>query len=296
MFTTRKYRFIWSFYLLSYYLDKTILVLLVTSLFIPIQEGNKYWDILGEYWSIFFVLAIEIFLNVLEYNIKVWLLIRLSIYLHLMLYVGYAVSFAYEFTDVEPAQLKFVIILYFIRFFAFILGQLIDFAIDLEVDYDLMDTNGEGKIHKLFIIDTFINSFKNLCGRCVMNKNNQKFDDPGRGYEATIELANWEYQGSIFVWTCMNVLMYTPNEKYECRYRCPNCCKNWHRIIFYVMFIIIYGIVALPIMIVVFVCVGLLTFFRKIALKCCCCMFNSNDIYESSICAEIIGKHGEHTY
>ena len=313
-----------------------MLVLLVTALFIPNSNDTVYWELLQHNWTVFFVLAIEIFLNVLEYNVRVWLLSRLSIYLHLSLYIGYAISFYGE-----EIWSPFVTILFFIRLFAFTLGTLIDFAIDLEVDFDLTGTNGDEQIHKLLFIDKCIELFKHIatgkigkvCGvfgycltcKCCCQEYNQQS-------EAKIELRDWQYQGSLFVWSCKNVFKHMPHlpkERHddiepqndnnpiplriktehnitgihrkesikmnpECKYGCDICCKNWHRIIFYIMFFVIYTLVALPITIVVFIWVGLLALLRRIALILCCCIFNRHvcdDVYQTSICGEMIDEH-----
>ena len=302
MFTTRKYRFLWSLYLLSQLLDTTMLVLLVTSLFFPHEsEGRPFDKILGDNWEIFFALALEIFLNVLETQVRIWILNRLSIYLHLTLYGLYAISFF-----IKDIWSTFVIALFFIRLFAFIVGTLIDFAIDLEVDFDLKgDANGESQIHKLSFINTFARwlryfakcDIKNICKSfcdCLICKCCCPDEPNNEDTEAKIALQEWEYQGSLFIWSCKNAYTYKPKEANECKCKC--CIKNGHRLIFNIMFFVIYAFAALPIMMIVFCWIIILAILRMFAILFLCrCCFNNNNtndgIIASSICGECIKHH-----
>ena len=245
IFTTRKYRLLWSLYLLSKFLDVSMFWLLIVTLFF---DGNgdiiNVYDLFVKYWIIYLVVGFELSLSILEYNIKIWILSRLSIYIHTFIYILYILSFS-----VYNIWNRLTILLFGLRLIAFIIEEIIDFCIDLELHYDLQFERA--KIHRLKFLDIFRNCFG-------PNKSNYNDEDPTRGQ---IYLDKWDFQGSLCAWTWKNAFMYELKNR--------TIIKPHHRYIFIIMFIITYGSIGLILFIIISISTTILGISRYIFIKIC---------------------------
>lgn len=131
MFTTRKYRVLTSLYLLWRILDYAMLVALVATLFFNDDKATDFASVMSDNQWIFAVVALEVFYDVLEFIVKIWIVNRLSIYIAISLYALYGLAFyRYELLYLDEDN-ALVLILFGLRFVAFVFEELIDFCIDL---------------------------------------------------------------------------------------------------------------------------------------------------------------------
>ena len=238
VFTTRKYRLLWSLYLLTKYLNKSILFALILSLFFgEMTDNDNIFDLLNQYWPIYTVVGIEISLNILNDMVKIWIINRLSIYIEIILYIMY--SYSYIYCNVWN---NVTIILISIRFSVFIVEELIDYSIDLELHYDLQSI--PPKVHRLKFLDCFRKCF-------AAYKSN--YDDNTVGQ---IYIPNWDYKGSICVWTFRDTFKYNPKKMWK--------INGNHRFIFIIVFFITYGSIGLVLFIIVCLCSIIFSFIRVI--------------------------------
>eukprot|EP01084_Bolivina_argentea_P278247 475268_1 len=257
MLTTRKYRLLTSFYLLWRVLDYGMLVALVAALFFT-GDTKKFDSIIWNNIFIFLVVGLEIFYDVLEFIVKIWLLNRVSIYIGFALYILYGAAFSYPNFSGNTKNIwdPLVIWLLSLRFAAFIFEEVIDFCIDLELESDF----AEGTIMNLDVPYCTKNRFQeNIALMGISEK------------DCTIELAKgWEFKGSIFVWTAKNT--------FTCQVTHPNRDRNiggtnvrvnrkYYRCLFHFMFAITYCVIGIPLLVIILISVIVLTLIRMCS-KC----------------------------
>ena len=160
-----------------------------------------------KYIKIFFVLAVEGFYDIMAYSVKIWIINRVSVYVGCILYILYAIFF-YEtglFDD------KIVLALYFVRSFAFICEEFVDYFMDLELAVDLQN---EVVTPITYIYCNCIGCHDFCCndngyyvGCCNDNGNNNNNNNTLA--KVPIDTEKYEYKGSICVWTWYSVFDYT---------------------------------------------------------------------------------------
>eukprot|EP01084_Bolivina_argentea_P255239 429237_1 len=261
--TTRKYRLLQSFYTLSRVLDYVMLASLILLLLLD-NDYDNFSHIIEKYWLIFMVIGLEIFYDVLEFIVKIWILNRLSIYIGVVLYILYFFAlFVYEkYTSTT------VTVLFGLRFLAFVLEEATDYCIDLELEYDL--NVGKG-IHKLDVPKCI----KKCVGRFIDIKQRKERLAMLHVTDYDIELGgtDWKFKGTRCVWTTDNVFDCDVCRKQDINPRC-------YRWFFDILFIITYGPIALPLYIVMGFVVSII-----LCVRCCCRCCNKCD--GSSIWDEI---------
>ena len=240
MLMTPKYRSLKAFYLSFHLLDHTILVSIILSLFTGANSYLSFSGVFLKHWELFSVIALEAIYNVLEYNVHIWILNRVSVYFVLTLYALYCIVVSYaKMWDTT------VIVLLSVRFLSFLCELMVDLFIDLELHHDLKVQ----KIHSMPV--KFI--CRSFCGNL--------------GYELKDEhdLMNklptgWRYKGSIIAWTSLNTFEIGID-----RLRTEELA-NSHRFVFEIM-VIFTIILTFPITIIV----GLIMCILSLIRSCCCC-------------------------
>ena len=149
MLTTEKYRKLSSFYFIFRLTDNTMLLALVVGMLMG-DGDNSLKGVFNRNIAVFGVLAVEFFYGVMEYTVRIWLLNRLALYIGFALYILYCMAFTY-YRIWSPL----VVILLGIRFIAFISEVSVDYAIDKELENDLI----EGKLTKMVLLTEKIDSY-----------------------------------------------------------------------------------------------------------------------------------------
>jgi len=136
LLTTDKYRLLTAFYSFFQNLDRVcgsgLLLLLVFDRPLEVNWGPFF----RQYWTIFFIWIIEMYYSAMEYNVKLWILTRVS------LYFGFVILFLY-FVEFKRCDLwsvdehPMVMILYITRFSVFLIENATQFCIDKELAYDI---------------------------------------------------------------------------------------------------------------------------------------------------------------
>ena len=139
LLTTAKYRILNAFYLLFQMTDRIALVSLFLNLFmaeVNLEQDYPHKElqntVLQYKWG-FLVLAYELFYDVMEYNVKIWILNRISIYVGILLFIAYFAVFVYYHFFKYPI----VVILFGVRVVSFIVEQAVDYCMDVEMALDL---------------------------------------------------------------------------------------------------------------------------------------------------------------
>ena len=185
---TPKYRTLSAFYVTFHLLDHAILVSIILSLFTGQNSDLEIAGVFLKHWELFGVIALEMIYEVLEYNVRVWILNRVSFYFVFILY-GLYVS-VIEYNHMWNIS---VTILLSIRFASFLCELAVDFFIDLELDHDLR----EKKIHSLQLRCIR----KSFCGNIGHELEEQ--------HDLVDEIPfGWRYKGSIYAWTPSNIAIY----------------------------------------------------------------------------------------
>ena len=267
MLTTPKYRLLQSLHLGFVILDDAIFVLLIVALFIEVQpEFNSLYEVLYAKWGVFLVIAFEVFYDILQLVIQIWLVSRVSVYIVIMLYISYAIAFSSYKKTMWDTQLY---VLFFSRVGAFIIETLVDFCIDLELDRDLSTKQKVQRDLEQAAINTpLINDLPNtFC--CLKHK-------PGIAYIINLP-EGWDYKGSISAWTwndtnlCDKEIQKRPLD-WDCR--CSGCdcgrkcgCQEgqWHHIILVPLALMV------SVILIILLCIPamLLTILKKICAYCC---------------------------
>eukprot|EP00484_Ammonia_sp_Unknown_P012258 CAMPEP_0197079060 /NCGR_PEP_ID=MMETSP1384-20130603/213433_1 /TAXON_ID=29189 /ORGANISM="Ammonia sp." /LENGTH=391 /DNA_ID=CAMNT_0042517931 /DNA_START=356 /DNA_END=1531 /DNA_ORIENTATION=- len=247
MLTTRKYRLLSSFYLLWHILDMGVLFALVSTLFFD-GTPHRFVDVITDNILIFLVVALEIFYDVLEFLVKIWFINRVSLYIAFALYILY---FLVLFPKWYQGELGSVLVftLFWIRFAAFICGTFIDYCIDLELEWDLLDT----KMHALDVPCCIKTTREEKIGILHIKKDN-KIEIP--------QHKDLKFVGSVCAWTTRNAFKckVTPKEHPWLGYQC----------IFHLMFAITYCIFGIPLLIIISIWTLILTGMQIVARRCCC--------------------------
>ena len=154
LLTTAKYRILNAFYLLFQMTDRIALVALFLNLFMgEAYKDRKLIDTIMDYPLVFLVLAYELFYDLMEFNVKIWILNRISIYVGILLFVAYfAVFVYYDFFDKA-----IVVILFGIRLVAFIVEETVDYCMDLEMALDLQ-SGWMTEMKGIYVWDTALKS------------------------------------------------------------------------------------------------------------------------------------------
>ena len=251
---TPKYRSLSAFYLTFFLLDHAILVSIILSLFTGQNSDLEFAGVVLRHWELFAVIALEVVYEVLEYNVRVWILNRVAVYFVLILYVLYVTVVTYNnMWDIS------VTVLLSVRFSSFVCELLVDFFIDLELDYDLR----EEMIHALEL---------KLIRRAFCGNIGYELKDQ---HDIIDQIPfGWRYKGSIYAWTPLNAFNL---EKEQLR------TKNLkHRYVFEVMLVFTI-IITFPVTIIVGVIMKILSG----CVRCCTCC---NIKYENTVLAECTRK------
>jgi len=193
IFTTKKYRFLRSLYIISWFVDEGILVALLIATILQVPPGAASLLIYVNNVALFAIIISEIIVEILQNRIHVWVINRLSIYIHILFYALYAVVFTLQ--DTWHANNGVITALYTTRLVAFILEIVIDYSIDLELHHDLANQ----KIQGIKWMDNLVSNC--CCCQCNKYQNDVTFD----GFTT-----DWEYIGSVCAWTPYNVYEYEP--------------------------------------------------------------------------------------
>merc|ERR1712228_139283 len=228
IFTTRKYRLLTSFYLLWRVLDYAMLTVIVFS-----------------------VISVEIFYDVLQFMVKIWILNRVSIFIGFALYGLYIFAFTYH------ALWNYLVYsLLIVRFIAFLFEEFIDYCIDLELQYDI----SEKCLHKLEVPICIKTEFEERIALLHVSKNR------------IIECAQgWEFKGSLCVWTSRNTFKVRFDEKFQ---KDKNGKCTWYRFVFHLMFAVTYCVIGIPLLIIIALSVSCLALIRF------CCKRKSDSILD----------------
>ena len=195
--TTPKYRFLCILYLLFVILDNFVFLSIIFTFILHVTP-QKFEDLLlNSNWKLVLVIFIEVFYDILQAMVKIWLVNRVSFYFVLCLYGAYYLVFNY--LNLWETSLT---VLFCLRFASFLLETIIDLCIDLELDHDL--ANGS-KIHAL-------PSY--FC--CLKNWNAVAIRMP----------QGWRYKGSVCVWVPVDVMECDSDEFVTTDGICCKCCKN----------------------------------------------------------------------
>ena len=265
MLTTPKYRLLQSLYLGFVILDDTIFVFLIIALFLDIQPETLYEALIGK-WAVFLVIAFEIFYDVLQLVVQMWLVSRVSVYIVSILYICYAIAFTfYKSERMWDDQLY---VLFFSRVAAFILEVLVDFCIDLELDRDL-STNKKVKLAGDRTTSPTINDLPSCF--CCLEQSEDK--------EHVINLPNgWEYKGSVCAWTWHDTY-FCDKEVEKGGWDCNCCyCCGCKALWYHVILVPLAGIVALMLLLLTFAPWLLLICLKKLHY-CVSGKYGSHSIY-----------------
>ena len=255
MLMTPKYRTLSAFYVTFHLLDHTILVAIILSLFTGSNSDLKVEEVFLKHWELFGVIALEAVYEVLEHNVRVWILNRVSIYFVFILYGLYVAVIVY--TDMWD---KAVIILLSIRFASFLCELFVDFFIDLELHYDLR----ERKIHSLQLQCIT----KSCCGNMA--------DELGHNHDLIDKIpSGWGYKGSIYA--------YTPSNAFILESKHLKTDNLKHRYIFEMM-VLFTIIVTIPVTCIVGIVMAILSVISG------CCSWCKLIECKGTICAECCGK------
>ena len=293
MLTTPKYRLLQSLYLGFVILDDTIFVFLIVALFLDVAPKDIF-EIFEERWLVLLVIAFEIFYDILQLVVQIWLISRVSIWIVVMLYISYAMAFTFLDINDEPIGSAWdcqLYVLFFSRVGAFFMETLVDFCIDLEVDRDL---STEQRVKREIPADQGSGSVEAIESRPMINelpyifrclKHEENVAHP------IILPGDWKYRGSISAWTwndtklCDQEITTKPLDcgciqcicGFLCGYGCK-CKAQWYHIVL----VPLAAFVALILILLLMIPVTLLTVLKK-CCGCCCCR---KGLTNNSICGE----------
>ena len=254
IFTTKKYRFLKSLYIISWFVDEGILAALLIATILQVPPGTASILIYVNNVALFTIVISEIIIDILEYRVKIWILNRLSIYIHVLFYILYAVVFTFQ--DTWYANNGVITALYTTRLVAFILEMIINYSIDLEVDHDLSDET----IHGIEWMDNLVSN----CCCCQRNKhqNDVTFD----GWTT-----NWEYIGSVCAWTPYNVYEYEPET--------PNKRCTRYRFVFRALTLVLFIVPGGIVYVIIGLCLAVAWVLGLICGKCGNALIGSESLY-----------------
>ena len=226
-------------------------------------ESKSFITIISDHIWVFAVLGLEIFYDVLEFMVKIWMLNRVSVYIVAIICALYAVTFWWYglWSDVM------VIIFFSLRLTAIVLEIVIDFCIDKELEYDIW----ERTIHSINI------------PYCFKTEKEERMAFPYcGGSHNEIQLADgWQFRGTKCAWTADNVFKTKLGYQYEngmsLLYRCP----------FNICFVVTYGLVGLPLIVSMMAVIAVLTCLKR----CCCGCRGGDDSRDNTICDELLNRY-----
>lgn len=201
LLTTAKFRIMGFLYSGYHLLDNTLFLLII----ILSALNNGFTLPTHHEMALFGAIGLEGFYDVMLYTHRYWVLQRLSIYIGAVLYFAYflivGLMSAYGITS-ETQHEMIVWCVLGTRFGAFILEELVDIAIDLELHNDLVKLNRE-RLQRL--VPERLNPDDNADGG---NDIEMIIENPApRGWTKYLDVSNSvlmpnevEYLGSFFAW------------------------------------------------------------------------------------------------
>jgi len=179
LLTTDKYRLLYAFFSFFQSVDKVVSLMLLILLMFgdSVEDWSEFFQ---TYWTIWFVWIVEMYYNSMEYNVKLWILTRVSLYFGIAILVMYYLAFSYcDLFDYEENPM--VVFMYFIRLGAFFIEMGVEFCIDKELAFDISQGS--------------VKPFRNM----------PFARSPDKGLQATILPDGVRFQGTICAWTVRNV-------------------------------------------------------------------------------------------
>eukprot|EP01084_Bolivina_argentea_P069353 126210_1 len=256
MLSTRKYRILWSMYFAWHILDYGMLgSLIITSTLFWDTADQRFEDVIWQYKWIFFVFGIEAFYRSLKSFVQIWILNRVSLYIGIVLLSLYAITFTFYGFWTDLVQ-----VLFCVRLIAFACADMVNFSIDLELEYDLK----ERFIHKL---DLPI---------CMKTKTVERIGILYVGDYNEVHWSqiapDWVFKGSISVSTCKNT--------FNCDVQ-KSGFRNmrYYRSIFHCMSIWTYIIFGGALVVIITAVVSVMSVFEKLGGCCLCRKGNDGTIW-----------------
>ena len=251
MLMTPKYRSLSVFYLSFYLLDHAILVSIILSLFTGENSYLSFVAVFLKHAELFGVIALEAIYHVLEYNVRVWILNRVSMYFVFVLYALYCAVIT-----INTMWNLSVIVLLSIRFASYLCELWVDSFIDLELHHDLR----MNKIHRM--PSAFICKYCGNIGHELKDEHDLIDKLP----------LGWRYKGSIWSSTTLNAFEIETDDLRTKE------LSRLHRCLFEIM-VMFTIIITSPVTIIVALIMCILSMIRSVS-SCC-------DIkYNRTICAE----------